>query len=493
METISDSRGIRCSVESLIGGRSENQDSYGMAETTLGMLVVVCDGMGGGPGGKTASSIATQAIIDYVAGASQETSPLSVLEDAAAAANEEVLAAVEQNQALRGMGTTCVCLLIQKNEAFIMHVGDSRCYQLRGDKVVFRTADHSYVGELVRRGSMTEEAARVSKYSNVITKAIGAGVEIAPEVDTVPVKPGDRFALMTDGIWGSMPESQLLEFIEFNADPATLVPQIATRVDGIGMAGGGGHDNLTLAIVDLPGRKNNATKTLNEVLGERLSENRAPAESLQAKPTASFSLEETPASQESKTIPSPPASKKSSVIIYVLVAALIAALALSAWFFFFSGKDRKSGEDIVKTTLSTVQSEQNNQKDLSERENQTDQAGQSNVPNDMVISSACNSVTRILAGLKDYKPVKDKSVTKKSVEQKRLAMITSAADSLQILAAALQASDPVKAEKIKEIEKKLREDAAKMKKVDAKFFHSREDSNTAIDINIAAVKTIVNL
>ena len=72
METISDSSGVRGSVESLIGGRQENQDSYGMAETRLGMLVAVCDGMGGGPAGKTASSIATQAIIDYVSGASAD-------------------------------------------------------------------------------------------------------------------------------------------------------------------------------------------------------------------------------------------------------------------------------------------------------------------------------------------------------------------------------------------------------------------------------------
>ena len=255
METISDSSGIRGSVESLIGGRQENQDSYGMAETRLGMLVAVCDGMGGGPAGKTASSIATQAIIDYVSGASADGNPVSVLEDAVVSANEAILAAVSDDPALKGMGTTCVCVLIVKSHAYIVHVGDSRCYHLRGNNVIFRTSDHSYVGELVRRGTMTEEDARTSRYSNVITRAIGAGTDISPEVDEVIWRPGDRFALMSDGIWGTMPEPRLVSLLAERSDPATLVPDIAARVDALGKNNVGGHDNLTLALVDLPGQQ----------------------------------------------------------------------------------------------------------------------------------------------------------------------------------------------------------------------------------------------
>lgn len=252
MDTISDSTGIRGSVESLIGGRKENQDSYGMAETRLGLLVAVCDGMGGGPAGKTASMIATQAIIDYVSGAGTEKSPFSVLADAVLAANEEVLAEVAKNPSLKGMGTTCVCLLICKDKAYIVHVGDSRCYQLRGDKVVFRTSDHSYVGEMVRHGTLTEEEARTSPYSNVITRAIGASQEVEPQVDEVDYKPGDRFALMSDGIWGAVPEPQLIRFLSQRKDPAELVPHVTFNIDSLGADNGGGHDNLTLAIVDIP-------------------------------------------------------------------------------------------------------------------------------------------------------------------------------------------------------------------------------------------------
>lgn len=255
MDTISDSTGIRGSVESLIGGRKENQDSYGMADTRLGLFVVVCDGMGGGPAGKTASSIATQTLIDYVSGADRDKSPYSVLADAVKAANEAVLAAVNENPSLRGMGTTCVCLLIGTREAYIVHVGDSRCYQLRGSRAIFRTADHSYVGEMVRRGTLTEEEARNSNYSNIITRAIGGTQDVEPEVDSVEYKPGDRFALMTDGIWGAIPEAQLVKFLVEKKDPANLVPEIAYNIDSLGADNGGMHDNLTLALVEIPAGK----------------------------------------------------------------------------------------------------------------------------------------------------------------------------------------------------------------------------------------------
>ncbi len=497
MENISENSGIRWFVESQIGGRSENQDSYDFAETSLGLLVVVCDGMGGGPGGKTASSIATQTIIDYVYAASTEVSPISVLEDAAAAANEAVLAAVEQNQSLRGMGTTCVCLLLQKNEAFIMHVGDSRCYQLRGDKVVFRTADHSYVGELVRRGSMTEEAARVSKYSNVITKAIGAGIEISPEVDTVSYKPGDRFALMTDGIWGSMPEPQLVGILSYEAEPETLVPQIAAKVDSIGLSQGGGHDNLTLALVDIPGKRHHVSKTLNDVLGEARGENRTLSNSLHGHRAAQFSLEEDSEIPDPANIPSPPSGKGKATTIYILSAALILALAVIAWFIFFSDNKKKTEKDIIRTTLKVAATDKPIQKEMTVQPEQNDKKEQSvtvsQTEDNTAIISTCNSAIKILSDLKDYKPIKSKETTKASVEGQRVEMIMAAADSLKLLAEVLESSDANKATKVREIESRLRGDASKMKKVDAKFFHSRADSNSAIDGNIAAIKALKTL
>lgn len=257
MDTLTDKAGFQVTVESLIGGRKENQDNYGFAETSLGLLVVVCDGMGGGPAGKTASNIATAAIIDYVSEADGLRQKDTILAEAVISANRKVLEAVNNNPSLKGMGTTCVCVLITPRCAYIVHVGDSRFYQLRSNRAVFRTADHSYVGELVRHGTITEEEARTSMHSNVITRAIGGAVEVDPEIDVIEYKPGDRFALMSDGIWGTLPEMQLVKFLTKPETPAVLVPQICNNIDNLGKDNGGGHDNLTLAIIDIPTVKGN--------------------------------------------------------------------------------------------------------------------------------------------------------------------------------------------------------------------------------------------
>lgn len=252
MESIKAENGISVAIDSRIGGREENQDDFGMVCAPLGVLAVVCDGMGGGPGGKTASELSCEAIINTVVSAAADANAEQVLRQSVENAHASVMSAQESNPALRGMGSTCVCLLIQNSRALIAHVGDSRCYHIRHGKKVFRTADHSYVAELVRRGTITEEEARTSNYSNVITRAIGGAAAIDPEIDIVKVSPGDRFAMMSDGIWGTMPENTLIRTLNADMSAEQTAVQICTQVDTLGKDNGGGHDNLTLAIVDVP-------------------------------------------------------------------------------------------------------------------------------------------------------------------------------------------------------------------------------------------------
>lgn len=274
MEIITNRIGIPGAVESLIGGRNENQDDFGFAETALGMLVVVCDGMGGGPAGRTASGLACETIIRQLKTAKMNDDPETVLYNAVIAANNALLGAIAAKPDLQGMGTTCVCLLVNHKYAYIAHVGDSRCYQLRNGQYVFRTADHSYVAELVRHKTITEEEARQSRYSNVITRAIGVGQELEPEIDKVSVKPGDRFALMTDGIWGSMCEKDLVRYLVKEEYMESLVSGMARVVDQIGVDEGGDHDNLTLAMVQLPAdvKQQVPVETLNQKVARQLKQ-----------------------------------------------------------------------------------------------------------------------------------------------------------------------------------------------------------------------------
>lgn len=272
MEDITNKFGVSGYVDSRIGGRAENQDSYGFADTPLGLLVAVCDGMGGGPAGKTASELAKDTIIGVVCSCKPQDNPERILTSAVEAANSALIGAIRTNPSLQGMGTTCVALLLNRKHAYIAHVGDSRCYVLRGGKVAFRTADHSYVGELVRKGELTEEQARQSSHSNVITRAIGVRPTVEAEIDKVGVKPGDRFALMTDGIWGAMQEQHLVGSLCSDEELPLVVAELADRVDAMGHNNGGKHDNMTLAVVDYPA----AAKQASANASFSLSPNDAP-------------------------------------------------------------------------------------------------------------------------------------------------------------------------------------------------------------------------
>ena len=231
-------------AESRIGGRPENQDSYGYKETKLGFLLTVCDGMGGGPGGKTASTIAVNEIIAGVEESSEDEEVSNILIKAVRRANMAVLEAGNQTPALQGMGSTATVLLLSEKSAFIAYVGDSRVYQVRGSKKVFRTFDHSMVFDLVKQKVITEEQARLSAQSNVITRALGMKPDLEVDIIERSYEKGDRFVLCSDGIHGTMPEKELLKLIA-NKKTAlgAVVDDIATYVDNLGRTNGGHPDN----------------------------------------------------------------------------------------------------------------------------------------------------------------------------------------------------------------------------------------------------------
>lgn len=238
-------------AESRVGGRSENQDSYGAMQTSRGYLVTVCDGMGGGPGGKTASSIAVNEILAGISEGADDETVVNVIIKAVRRANMAIIEAGNENPELKGMGSTATVLLISENSAHVAHVGDSRIYQFRGKKKVFRTDDHSMVFDLVKQKVITEEQARLSAQSNVITRALGMRPDIEVEVHELPFKKGDRFLLCSDGIHGTMPEREFVKMATKSGSAlGAITDDIATYVDNLGRSGGGDHDNLTLAIVE---------------------------------------------------------------------------------------------------------------------------------------------------------------------------------------------------------------------------------------------------
>lgn len=251
------------SVDSRQGGRSENQDNFACSDTPFGFLAIVCDGMGGGPAGSSASSLAVQAIMQSVIHAPQGLLPEVVLTNAVIKANSLLRHTIKEHPQLAGMGTTCVAVLLTPVLATIAHIGDSRLYHIRNKRLIFRTSDHSVVGEMVRKGELTEEDARRATNSNVLTRALGISDEIQPEIDKVQLQENDKLALCTDGIWGMISENQLVGQLSEEKQLEILVPQIMDGIEAIGkQQANANYDNLTLAIIqNLPKIKSNDEKT----------------------------------------------------------------------------------------------------------------------------------------------------------------------------------------------------------------------------------------
>lgn len=246
-----DTRILTAFAESRIGGRPENQDSYGWKDTSIGYLVTVCDGMGGGVGGKTASTIAVKEIIAGISEANEDEEVSNIIIKAIRRANMAIIEAGNADPSLKGMGTTATVLLVSDKSAHIAHVGDSRVYQFRDGKKIFRTFDHSMVFEMVSQGIITEEQARLSAQSNIITRALGIKPDVEVEIHEVSYNAGDRFLLCSDGIHGTMPEEILIKKATSKKNKlGALTDDIATMVDNEGRTSGGGHDNLTIAIID---------------------------------------------------------------------------------------------------------------------------------------------------------------------------------------------------------------------------------------------------
>jgi PPM family protein phosphatase len=238
-------------IQSKTGGRSENQDFYGTAQTHFGELIVVCDGMGGHNGGRHAAEVAVQVIMDEVTN-SEDSNPANALHAAIAKANAVIWDESHANSQLKGMGTTVVALLLTPEKAICAHVGDSRIYQLRKGKILHRTFDHSHVFELVKAGLITEEQARLSEKSNIITRGLGIRSTVDIEIrDNLSYQKGDRFLLCTDGICGAVPENELVELVSQKSKIETIVSQLVDKIDEIGKTNGGNHDNLTAAMIEV--------------------------------------------------------------------------------------------------------------------------------------------------------------------------------------------------------------------------------------------------
>ena len=182
-------------------------------------VFVVCDGVGGHDCGEMASACVCRGFAEYTADERPDL-PFRTkdFQFALGAAYLELDKEIERT-GVTNMGTTLTFAFFHAAGVTLAHIGDSRIYQIRpGTGVVYRSDDHSLVGELVRRGDMTQEEADNSELGNVITRCItyvpdDCEYPNATVYESNDVRPGDIFLLCTDGVLHSLPEPDLITFL----------------------------------------------------------------------------------------------------------------------------------------------------------------------------------------------------------------------------------------------------------------------------------------
>lgn len=232
--------------------RTTNEDSLrvirpadGADVAQHGVLAVVCDGMGGHEAGEVASALAMETIVQRFQ-ADDRPLPQSLVK-AIEAANRAIHDAVGANPKLRGMGTTCCALVLRGGSAYCAHVGDSRCYLIRGGEVFLMTEDHSAVMDMVRRGMISREEASHHPDRNVISRALGSHyrVEVSAWLQPFAVQPDDAFLLSSDGLHDLVNEHEIGELVGGGAVHAQVA---CDRLVAIARDRGG-PDNISVAIL----------------------------------------------------------------------------------------------------------------------------------------------------------------------------------------------------------------------------------------------------
>jgi serine/threonine protein phosphatase PrpC len=193
--------------------RQQNQDVYYLSITEDSLAVaVVCDGMGGAKAGNVASTLALDTFVD--AFRHQADPPRGergqMLLDAAEKANSAVFYRAGTDPDCMGMGTTMVAALVEGDMAYILNIGDSRCYQITQGGITRVTRDHSVVEDLVSQGQITPEEARLHPRKNLITRALGAEARIRADIYRQKVAQGEYLLLCSDGLSNVVTDQEIL-------------------------------------------------------------------------------------------------------------------------------------------------------------------------------------------------------------------------------------------------------------------------------------------
>lgn len=232
--------------------REENQDSivYIRDERNDCHLLVVADGLGGGSCGQLASQIAAQTIRQSFFMTAGSNWPINNrLELAISEANRLILHRAGRNRKCKGMGSTCAVLVLADEFAYLGHLGDSRIYHMRENRITQLTRDHSITQRMLDDGLITPDEAAVHPERDRLDRALGMRADIKSDIRQTPIPlcENDFFILCTDGLTSLLRDEEIYRIV--SEAPADLACEALVDVANHR----GGHDNITIAVVRIGG------------------------------------------------------------------------------------------------------------------------------------------------------------------------------------------------------------------------------------------------
>lgn len=215
------------------------------------VLLMVADGVGGGAGGEEASTWTLDTIVRYVAGSSRffyrggdpvQEDFLNDLTLAVQWSHAAVRDRTIETPELAGMSTTLTMALVSWPRAFVIQIGDSRCYHLRDQELKQVTTDQTMARQLIEQGALPEEAAESSPLSHVLSQAIGhEEPDVWPVISELELQTGDTLLLCSDGLMKHVPDTEIAELLR----SAASAREAAAGLVGAALQAGG-SDNVTV-------------------------------------------------------------------------------------------------------------------------------------------------------------------------------------------------------------------------------------------------------
>ncbi len=229
--------------------RSSNQDDYRQAQISENALwSVICDGMGGVNGGNIASEaaveIANKILSENFREGMSEEELLGLCKLVINEANSTVFEKSMGDYSLRGMGTTMVLILIDNNKLCVAHVGDSRAYLIRQNVVNQVTTDHSFVQDLIKRGEITSEEARIHPHRNIITRSVGVHESVEIDFAILNLEKDDTIISCTDGLSNYL-NDEVVRDILLNSGDNVADDFVEYAINC------GGVDNVTVTVIKI--------------------------------------------------------------------------------------------------------------------------------------------------------------------------------------------------------------------------------------------------